>query len=224
VIHIYVGGDRVSSRRIDPLPPPDLVIAADSGAKTARWAGVHVDVLVGDMDSIAPRTFNYFHRMSTDIAPYPPRKDATDLELAWERALGYNPEEIVIIGGGGGRLDHLIGNLGVITTPSAGDTLITWVLEQETAYVVRGSRSIPTRPGTTFSLLPIGGDAHGVTVREAEWPLSGHTLQAHSSQGISNLALEETLNVEVEKGTLLVVQVVDLNTRLSFWPPGSEEF
>ncbi|MYD03833.1 MAG: thiamine diphosphokinase [Acidimicrobiia bacterium] len=206
VVHLYIGGDPVSPRRINPLPPADFVIAADSGAEIARSAGVKVDVLVGDLDSISSRTLEFLTRSPTVIEAHPSRKDATDLELAWRVALGQNPEEIVIIGGGGGRLDHWLGNLGVITAPAAGDILITWVLEQETAYVVRGLRSVPTRPGTTFSLLPVGGDAHGVTVLEAEWPLSDHTLPAHSSLGISNLASGEELNVEVKEGTLLVVQ------------------
>ena len=83
--------------------------------------------------------------------------------------------------------------------------MITWVLAGETCYPVHTSRDIETTPGTTVSVVPIGGDAHGVRLIGLQWPLAGVILPATSSIGISNVALEHTIHVSVETGTLLVI-------------------
>ena len=205
VVHVFVGGDPVSPERIGRLAPFDLVVAADSGAELAAAAGVTVDVLVGDLDSISRKTLERVFDDETVIESHPPGKDATDLELAMEVALRSGPAEIVFVGGGGGRLDHLLGNVAVISGPAARNASVSWVTERETAYVVRGGKSIRTSPGTTFSLIPIGGDAHGVHVRNARWQIHDASLDAHRSMGISNVATGEELEIEVGRGVLLAV-------------------
>ncbi len=205
VIHVFVGGDPVSPERIDGLGSADLVIAADSGADIAAGAAVTVDILVGDLDSISKRAMERIFDGETVIEAHSPDKDATDLELALEVALRSNPSEIVFIGGGGGRLDHLLGNVGVIGSPAARHVPVSWVMERETAYVVRGGRTIPTSPGELFSLIPIGKDAHGVHLKHARWPLHDASLRVHGSVGISNVALGEEVEIEVGEGAVLVI-------------------
>ena len=205
VVHVFAGGDPVSPERIGRLAPADLVIAADSGADLAAAAGVTVDVLIGDLDSVSRKTLERVFDDRTAIESHPPGKDATDLELAMEAALRSAPTDIIFVGGGGGRLDHLLGNVAVIAGPSARNASVTWVTEGETAYVVRGSKSIRTSPGTTFSLIPIGGDAHGVDVRQARWQLRDASLGAHRSVGISNVATAGEVDIEVGEGVLLAV-------------------
>ena len=205
VVHVFAGGDPVTPERIERLGPPDLVIAADSGADIAAGAAVTVDILVGDLDSISRRALDRIFDGKTVIEAHSPDKDATDLELALEVALRADPSEIVFVGGGGGRLDHLLGNVGVIGSPAARHVPVNWVMERETAYVVRGGRTIPTSPGELFSLIPIGKDAHGVHLRHARWPLHDASLRVHGSAGISNIALGQEVEIEVGEGAVLVI-------------------
>ena len=205
VVHIFVGGDPVSPGRIDGLGPADLVIAADSGADIAAAAAVTVNILVGDLDSISRRVLERVLDGETVIEAHSPDKDATDLELALDVALRSDPNDIVFVGGGGGRIDHLLGNVGVIGSPAARHIPVIWVMERETAHVIRGGKSIPTTPGELFSLIPIGSDAHGVHVRHARWPLRDASLRVHSSVGISNVALGRQVEIEVGEGAVLAI-------------------
>ena len=205
VIHVFAGGDPVSPERIDGLGPADLVVAADSGADIAAGAAVAVDILVGDLDSMSRSAMERVFDDRTVIEAHSPDKDGTDLELALEVALHHDPSEIVFVGGGGGRLDHLLGNVGVIGSPAAGHVPVSWVTERETAYVIRGGRSIPTTPGEVFSLIPIGSEARGVHVRHARWPLRDASLRFHSSLGISNVAVDEEVEIKVGEGAVLAV-------------------
>ena len=205
VIHVFVGGDPVSPERIEGLGPADIVVAADSGADIAASAAVTVNILVGDLDSISRAAMERIFDGETVIEAHSPDKDATDLELALDVALRSKPSEIVFVGGGGGRLDHLLGNVGVIGGPAARHVPVSWVMERETAHVVRGRKSIPTTPGQLFSLIPIGRDAHGVHVRSARWPLQDASLRGHGSVGISNVALGKKVEIEVGDGAVLAI-------------------
>lgn len=206
--HIFTGGDPVSADRSAGLPAPDLVLAADSGAELAAAAGRSVDVLVGDLDSIAEETLDAALADGAVVEAHPADKDATDLELALDAALRRGADEIVVIGGGGGRLDHLLGNAAVISSPALREASVRWVLEQETAYVVHASRepiTLPAAEGAVFSVLPAGGAAAGVTVAGAKWPLRNAVLKAGSSLGVSNQAQGAEITVGAESGVLLVI-------------------
>ena len=205
VIHIFAGGDPVSPERIEGLGPADLVIAADSGADIAAAAAVTVDILVGDLDSISRSAMERIFDGETAIEAHSPDKDATDLELALEVALRNDASAIVFVGGGGERLDHLLGNVGVIGSPAARHVRVSWVMERETAHVIRGGRTIATTPGMIFSLIPIGGDAGGVHIRHAKWPLRNASLRVHGSVGISNVALGPEVEIEVAEGAVLAI-------------------
>ncbi|MCY4623101.1 MAG: thiamine diphosphokinase [bacterium] len=205
VVHVFAGGNPVSAGRITHLPSAYLVVAADSGADTAAAIGATVDVLAGDLDSITRRTLDVIIDSGTTIEAHPSDKNATDLDLALGVAQRLGADEIVVIGGGGSRLDHLLGNVAVISARTMQEVQVRWVLDRETAYVVHDRRSIPVAVGATFSVIPVGGDAHGVTVTGSKWTLDNATLKAGTSLGIINLAQAPQLEVAVRSGNLLVV-------------------
>src|SRR5579859_2371907 len=87
------------------LPAGAIVIAADGGAELARMLGLGVDLVVGDLDSISAETLAEIEHVEWHAV----EKDATDLELAFVAALRLEPERVLVVDGGGGRLDHLLG-------------------------------------------------------------------------------------------------------------------
>jgi thiamine pyrophosphokinase len=85
------------------LPPaPDVVIAADDGAREALRLGLEVDVVVGDMDSVPASTLAQVERAGGRVMRHPADKDATDLELALDEALTSQAQRFVVAGGAGG--------------------------------------------------------------------------------------------------------------------------
>src|SRR3989442_200655 len=85
------------------LPAGATVIAADSGAEL----GGHIDLLVGDLDSISAETLASIEHVERHAVD----KDASDLELALAAALRLEPKRLLVLGSAGGRLDHLFGSL-----------------------------------------------------------------------------------------------------------------
>ena len=102
------------------LPDTAIVVAADSGLHLAETLGLHVDRIVGDLDSADPDLVEAAVARGAVIERHPAEKDATDLELALDAAVREGAQRVVVVGGGGGRLDHFLANVLLITTPRVG--------------------------------------------------------------------------------------------------------
>ena len=97
------------------LPEDAVVIAADSGLHQARRSlGLHVDCVVGDLDSADPAAVERGPRRGADVERHPAEKDATDLELAFDCARDRGAQRITVVGGAGGRLDHFLANVALL--------------------------------------------------------------------------------------------------------------
>ncbi len=85
----------------------DYCIAADSGAEHALEAGMYVDCLMGDLDSIDEHILEEYEDSIGHIVRFNPEKDDTDTGLAIEKAISMNPDRVVIVGATGSRVDHV---------------------------------------------------------------------------------------------------------------------
>jgi thiamine pyrophosphokinase len=185
---------------------PRWVIAADGGSLHARTLNLHVDVLIGDLDSIQPAQAERLRADGAQIIPHPPGKDETDLELALLQACALGASEIVVLGAVGGRLDMTLSNVMLLLHPNLRRAQVVLWHGRQTAFVLRSpGGSIPARYGDGVSLIPLGGDAIGVRTRGLAFPLNGEVLHMSAARGVSNVATDEQACVAFEHGALLVV-------------------
>lgn len=199
---IFGGGDPPHRRIVDDLPSADLVVAADGGYDLAVELGFRVDVLVGDLDSII-ETELPDHLI---VERHPTDKDATDLELALELVSREGPERVVVVGASGGRLDHELAVASLLCSGRfAGIEEIDWISERGSAHVVRGRRIIHGDVGAHVTLVPMHGDAYGVTTKGLKWALDDETLSAGSTRGVSNVLQGPVADIKVQDGCILVV-------------------
>ncbi|GMQ86762.1 MAG: thiamine diphosphokinase [Acidimicrobiia bacterium] len=202
---ILTDGDPVAR----PLAFPDdaLVIAADGGLALASALHLTVDVVVGDMDSASAEDLERAAQSGARIERHPTDKDATDLELALDEAIAAGATEITVVGGSGGRLDHLLANAHLLSGHSYRHVAMRWLTDTDTVLVCDPKRPITVRGalGARVSLIPVAGAAGGVVTTGLHWPLAGEALPAGSTRGMSNTMTAETASVSVTDGTLLVV-------------------
>lgn len=181
----------------------DVVIAADGGAVHAQATGVLPHVVIGDQDSLAPELRAELEGAGTRFITYPPAKDETDLELALAYAVEQGAQEIFVLGILGSRLDQTLANLLLLTLPDLADVDVRIIAQDQVAFVVRDEAVIEGEPGDVVSLIPLRGDALGVTIEHVQWPLHDATLHFGSSRSISNVLLERQTRVQVREGILL---------------------
>lgn len=204
------GGDAPHPGAVAGLPAGARVIAADSGLEHALALGLDVDLVVGDMDSVDPARLDAVAEAGTVVEQHPVAKDETDLELALSRALDSGPNRLVVIGGDGGRLDHLLSAAMLLAAPAYADVTVEARLGPAALHVVWGEATLHGRPGELVTLLPVHGPATGVTTEGLRYPLVGEDLPEGTSRGVSNELLQPTATVRLREGVLLAVQPLAL--------------
>ncbi len=210
---IVAGGSRPDPLVVAALPTVDFCVAADGGADNARQVGIAIDAVVGDMDSISHTELAILENSDVEIARHPAVKDRTDLELAFDRALEVQPDRLLVIGFGGGRVDHELASMALLASPAFGDVLVDGLVGSARLAVVRRPRTIEGVVGETISLIPMLGPVGGVTTEGLEFPLEGSQLDAATSRGVSNRFVAPTATVSVSTGVVLAVQPYALKDR-----------
>ena len=110
---IVTGAAPLDARAVAAIPSHAIVIAADGGLDHARAAGLTPAGLIGDLDSVSEEGLAWAKQHAT-IQRHPIDKDATDTELAVAFAAGMNPARVVMVAGGGDRLDHTLAAIGAL--------------------------------------------------------------------------------------------------------------
>lgn len=207
---VVIGGDAPHPHVVGRLPTGHTLYAADSGLDHAEALGLDVHRVIGDLDSVTPAALSRHRHVPIDR--HPPDKDATDTELALDAAVAAGHDHVIVVSGGGDRLDHLLGSLTVLARVAGSVRLEAWIGATHVHVLHDGGRlHLPEAGGALVSLLPLKGDVTGVVATGLRWPLDGDMLEWGSSRGISNEALGD-VSVSIASGVLAVLLPHTLDT------------
>ncbi len=208
-----VGGSPLAQKPVGLAPgPEDRVIAADHGAHHALAWGWPLHLLVGDLDSLAEDELQAVQAMGVPVLTAPVEKDETDLELALAQALALRAAELIICGAYGGRADHLLANVLLLARPELAEVNARIAEADQTVRLLRGGVSATGEPasltgaaGDLLTLLPLAGDAMGVTTTGLRYPLADEPLWFGRARGVSNVLEGERACIWLRAGMLLVI-------------------
>jgi thiamine pyrophosphokinase len=202
---VFAGGDPPGAEGLAPDVRADLVIAADSGLAHARALGIRVDLVVGDLDSVDPAELAAAEAAGAVVERHPTAKDATDLELALDAALERGATSVHVVGVGGGRLDHFLGNVQLLASARYSSARVDAYVGGAHVVVVHDRVELERGRGGMCSLLPFGGAAVGVVTEGLRFPLRHETLAPGTTRGVSNEFLGARATVSLDSGVLLAV-------------------
>jgi len=202
---IVAGGAGISPSVLEEIPEGAWVVAADSGLEHAQSLGLEVHHLIGDMDSVSDDAIRRAGNIPVDR--FPTDKEATDLELAMD-LVASKPgiDRLIVLGGHGGRLDHLLANANLLASRRWSHLEVEWLAGRARVTVIHDHGQLHGFPGETITLLAFGGPATGVTTTGLQWPLTNETLLHGSSRGVSNTFVRPVVTVGVEEGTVVAIQ------------------
>ena len=205
--YIFIGGEVDKSALESPISEDALVVAADSGYDNAKKLGYaeRCDFIVGDFDSTKEKSFC----SRAKIIRVPSEKDETDTQLAIHTAIENGADELYIVGGLSGRLDHTLSNIyllesiaqaGAYATICDGYNRVRYLKE-------RSSLLIPKSDYKYFGLICAQNEAKGVTIHGAKYPLQNSRLEKNlPSFAISNEVEGNFAMVSTRKGGLFVIE------------------
>lgn len=200
-IVIIAGGSFVPC--VDILPD-DYVICADGGFDSAVKYGIHINLIMGDMDSVASDISEI-----TEKIEYPVRKDFTDSEIAVRKAISMKPDEIVLLGFTGTRLDHSVANIFLLKLIHENSVPAYMADSNNLVYYYKDSFEIKNRRGCTVSLIPLTSEIKGITTKGLDYPLDNETLIFGQTRGISNVVVDDFAEYKSVSGEGLLIIAKD---------------
>ncbi len=209
---IIANGDPPSERELARwLHADDLLICADGGARVALQHQRRPQHVIGDFDSLSPESQSALRAWGTELHRHPPAKDETDLELALSFAVKLAPEnDIVILGAMGGRIDHALANMLLLAMPDLRGVRVSIVRTADRIMLIDArqapaSLTLDGAAGDTVSLLPFGGDAHGIRTEGLRYALKDESLFVGPARGVSNVLANTPARVHLSSGMLLCI-------------------
>lgn len=175
------------------------IYCADGGANLLEELGILPMEIWGDFDSVSPGILDRYSESGVIIKKFPKDKDFTDGELILKYITekGYN--EIVVIGGLGGRKDHELTNLNLMFKFKN----LTFITEREEIFAIDRKREFIGEKGKTISFVPFSERVEGVTLKGFKYPLNNYTLYQGDTICMSNIAIEDRATINFKMGKLL---------------------
>ncbi|MDD7347395.1 MAG: thiamine diphosphokinase [Clostridiales bacterium] len=180
----------------------DYIITADRGHEYADILGISPDVKIGDFDSSHSPAVT-----SAEVIHLPVEKSMTDTEAALDIAATVQPSSVTILGGLGGRFDHAMGNISIL---SKYDFPVEIIDSHNSVKLLNAGEYIFEKKGYKYiSLISYSSSVSGIDLSGVKYPLSNSTLYDGSTLGISNEILFDKCLLSFKSGQLLICQSND---------------
>ena len=200
---VFTGGS-ISPENITERPEADdIVIAADSGYNNAKAMGLEPHLLVGDFDSLGKGNIP----SGVKIVELPEEKDVTDTHVAIDAAIENGADQILIIGGLDGRLDHTLSNLAILRDLFARNIYAVITDGVNRVRYIRSTSTLIARSRFKyFSLIADDEKVKGVDVEGGKYPLKNGVIYRNRQYAVSNEITGNCALIAVKKGGLFIVE------------------
>lgn len=190
-----------------------VLMAADRGLDFFRKNGITPDIADGDFDSLSVEGKKYLENLKdTEIIRLQPEKDDTDTQSTLNLAIAKGSENILILGATGGRIDHLIGNLGLLTLGKLKGVSVAIADAQNYICLVKSGTILSKAGqfGKYVSFFSAGEAVEGLTLKGFKYPLNNFCLTtADSGLTVSNEIRDDTAQIIYDRGSLMMVMSRD---------------
>lgn len=178
----------------------DFVIAADAGFQVLEQNGIRIDMVIGDFD-----TLNFVPEHSNVIV-LNREKDDTDMRAAVCEGIKAGYKTFHIYGGTGGRIEHTIANMQLLTELSSnGRQGFLFGRDYIITALTNGTFDFPANLSGFISIFSHSDKAEGVCLKGLKYELQNAVLANTYPLGVSNEFMGEKSSISVTKGTLLIV-------------------
>lgn len=199
---IYVGGEIYPENITEHPKGDDLCIAADSGYYNAERLWEHINIFVGDRDS-----FDGELPAGVETVELKPEKDLTDTQVAFELALSRGADDVIIIGGLSGRLDHTMSNLAILEDAKARGVHAVIADGRNRVRFIRNDSALIGRSNYKYlSILAADEKIRGLEIKGVKYPLDNAKLSRTFQFAVSNEIEGNCAFIAVKKGGIFIIE------------------
>ncbi len=175
------------------------IFCADGGANHLFRLGGIPKLILGDLDSLLEDVYTYYKNKGVPFTKLPSFKNETDGELIMQEVESFGYDEILVLGGMGGRTDHFLTNINLMTKFKT----IRLVSETEEIFFVNKNHVICDKKGFVISFIPLSEIVESISLEGFKYPLKDFRLQRGSSRCTSNIITSQTASIKYNEGMLI---------------------
>ena len=185
-----------------------IIIAVDNGLKVLKEMNIKPNYIVGDFDTINEEILEaYTGDTSIQIHKFNPIKDNTDTDIAIRLAVELKSDEIIVFGGIGSRVDHVLGNIQVLKY-ALDNNVKCKIIDENNEIQLINKTTILNKSDIDkkyISLIPLTERVESVNLKGFKYNLENGNLTIGSSLGISNEIIEQRAKIEFSNGILIMI-------------------
>lgn len=211
---VCAGGPVTEIMDLTVFPEDETVfIGADRGALHLLDKGIVPKEAVGDFDSVTKDEYDRIAEAVGIVGRFRAEKNETDTELAVERALLYEPENIILTGVTGGRLDHTESALHLVYRLQKEHPKISFTIRNElNEFSILLPNSYELVKDDCFqyiSFFSFEGPVQGLTLTGFKYEMVDATLTTGMTRFTSNELVSRVCTIYFREGICLMVRSSD---------------
>jgi thiamine pyrophosphokinase len=201
-ISIVGSGEDYSLEKISAyVKKSDFLIACDGGLDILDKIGAKPDLIMGDLDSVTLGILEKYKNIET--IQYPQEKDLTDSEITLQKALSYEPEEIILFAMIGRYFDHSMANIFNMFRNFNDKTNIKIITFNSEIFPINKSRVFNNLTGRRISFLPFG-NISGLSMKGFKYQFNKNEISL-LDYSVSNVISENYAEINIVSGMLVCI-------------------
>ena len=210
VVAIVSGGTPPSEKLLrNYLNNVDFIIAADKGSECLYRYNITPNLLLGDFDSTKKEILEQIRSQVEEILEFPPEKDYTDTEIAIIEAIKRGAKKIYLFGAIGSRMDHTLGNIGLLLTTKKKGVMLEIIDDNNRLYLGENNMMLYGKYGENISFHALCDKVINFKIKGAKYNLESYDMGLLDPRAICNEFVETPIEISYETGEILIIHSID---------------
>jgi len=207
---IISGGTPPSEKLLkNYLKKVDFIIAADKGCECLYNYNIIPNLLLGDFDSANKEVLDAAKLNIKEILEFPPEKDYTDTEIAIMEAIKRGAEKIYLFGATGSRMDHALGNIGLLLTTKKKGIILEIIDDNNRLYLGENNMTLLGKYGEIISFHALSDKVANLEIKGGKYKLEGYDMNLLDPRAICNEFVDAPIEISYDAGELLIIHSRD---------------
>lgn len=209
-VMIVSGGTAPSKKLLtNYIDKVDFIIAADKGSECLYSYNIIPDLLLGDFDSTNKEILNSIKLKAREVLEFPPEKNYTDTEIAIIESLKRGAKKIYLFGATGSRMDHTLGNIGLLLTTKKKGAILEIIDDHNKIYLAEKNMKLYGKYGENISFHALCDKVTKFEIKGAKYNLDSYDINLLDPRAICNEFVDTPIEISYEKGELLILHSID---------------